>query len=98
MNPEFPNPPPSQVVYVQATPAPTNGLGVAGFVISLIGLLTCGCISPLGAIFSFVGCFGQPKGLAIAGLIIGCVGSLGFALFGFAFLAQLAAAASAKPH
>ena len=54
----------------------SNGLGVAGFVLALIGLFI-GWVPALGwiiwllgAIFSFAGLFKQPRGLAIAGFVI----------------------------
>lgn len=57
-----------------------NGLGVAGFILALIGLFT-GWIPVagwiiwiLGAVFSIIGLFKRPKGLAIAGTIISVVG------------------------
>jgi len=60
-----------------AAPSPSeNGLGIAGFALSLIGLLSCGLLSPLGLIFSFTGMFRRPRGLAIAGLILSLVGCL----------------------
>jgi hypothetical protein len=60
-------------------PRPTNGLGIAGFVISLVGLLG-GCLGavvlcPLGLILSAIGMRREPRGLAIAGLILGIIGS-----------------------
>jgi hypothetical protein len=55
---------------------PSNGLGTAGFIISLIGLLvTGGVLCPLGLILSFFALFKQPRGLAIAGFIIGLIGT-----------------------
>jgi hypothetical protein len=61
----------------QPVAAPSeNGLGIAGFILSLIGLLSCGLLSPLGLVFSFAGMFKRPRGLAIAGLILGLVGCL----------------------
>lgn len=57
-----------------------NSLGTAGFVLALIGLFT-GWIPVLGwivwilgAVFSVIGLFKRPKGLAIAGTIISAVG------------------------
>ncbi|KGL45643.1 hypothetical protein EP56_03805 [Listeriaceae bacterium FSL A5-0209] len=57
-----------------------NSLGTAGFVLALIGLFT-GWIPVLGwivwilgAVFSIIGLFKKPKGLAIAGTIISAVG------------------------
>ena len=60
-------------------PTQTNGLGIAGFVLSLVGLLFCwipffdAIISIIGVILSAFGMKKQPKGLAIAGLAIGIV-------------------------
>lgn len=61
----------------QPQQAQSNGLGVAGFVTSLVGLVACcGLLCPLGALFSFIAMFKRPRGLAIAGFIIGIVGSM----------------------
>ena len=65
----------------------SNGLGIAGFVISLISLLCLGGLaSPLSLIMCAFGMRKEPKGLAIAGLILSIIGTL-FAipifLFGF---------------
>ena len=47
---------PVQNVYVDAPP--TNGLGTAGFVVSLAGLLcTAGFLSPVGLLLSFFALF-----------------------------------------
>lgn len=55
----------------------SNGLGIAGFVVSLCGLiLTCGCASPIGLVLSLVALRKEPRGLAIAGTVIGAIGSL----------------------
>ena len=66
-----------QSIYVKKTKkSNSNGLGVAGFVLALIGLFI-GWVPALGwiiwllgAIFSFAGLFKQPRGLAIAGFVI----------------------------
>ncbi len=57
----------------------SNGLGTAGFILALISL----CLSWLpgvgwavwflGLLFSFIGVFKSPRGLAIAGLIISLI-------------------------
>lgn len=60
----------------QHTTSESNGLGVAGFVVSLVGLVSCGLIAPIGAIMSAFAMKKEPKGLAIAGLVIGIIGSL----------------------
>lgn len=80
--------------------APTNGLGIAGFVVSLVGFLgSCfgaALICPIGAILSGIALRRPPRGFAIAGFVIGLIGSLwlivaamfvgfGGVLFGLAF-------------
>lgn len=57
----------------------SNGMAVAGFVISLVSLLCCGYSSWLGLIFSIIGLVnankneGEGKGLAIAGIVISSI-------------------------
>ena len=64
------------VIYVERR---TNGLGTAGFVLALIGLVFCWTpflnfvIWFLGFLFSFIGLFKSPRGLAIAGFIISLI-------------------------
>lgn len=48
----------------------TNGLGIAGFVLSILSLLTLGLLSPLSLLLSLIAVFRRPRGFAIAGLII----------------------------
>jgi type II secretory pathway pseudopilin PulG len=55
----------------------TNGLGIAGFICSLVGILTGGILSPIGLILSLVALGKRPRGWAIAGTILGFVGSCG---------------------
>jgi hypothetical protein len=67
----------------------SNGLGIAGFVVSLLGVLG-GCfggvfLCPVGVILSAFGMRRQPRGLAIAGLIIGIVGCI-WLVVGLVFL------------
>ena len=65
--------------YVQPMQPRTNGMGTAGFVLSLVGVflgwipLIGWLIWLLGAIFSFIGLFRAPRGLAVAGTIISLV-------------------------
>lgn len=76
---------PVQNVYVEAQP--TNGLGTAGFIVSLAGLLcTAGVLSPIGLLLSFVALFKRPRGMAIAGFVLGLIGTAIMATFGFAFV------------
>jgi len=70
----------------------TNPVGLAGFIVSLVSLVACGgLLSPVGLILSLVGCFRQPRGLAIAGLVLGLIGSgafiLGVVLLGVGLIA-----------
>jgi len=97
---------PTSTVHVVATNTaqPTNVLGVLGFIISLIGLVgefgACLCLPiifigllcPVGGILSAIGLRQEPKGLAIAGLVMGALGSIIWIIFlvlvfGFGLLA-----------
>jgi hypothetical protein len=58
-------------------PGSSNALGLAGFIVSLVGLvLTCGVLCPVGFVLSALGLRKEPRGLAIAGVAIGAVGTL----------------------
>lgn len=85
------------IIIQQAEPAKSNGLGTAGFVLALLGLIFCWVpvfnwiLWLLGLIFSICGVLKTPKGLAIAGLVISCLGLiLGVILIGV-FAASAAA-------
>lgn len=66
---------PRQAYYYQ--PPPTNALGIAGFVVSLSGLVvTFGLICPIGLLLSLIGLGKSPRGYAIAGSIVGVLGSI----------------------
>lgn len=58
-----------------------NTLGLAGFICSLVGLTTGGFLSPIGLILSLVALGREPRGFAIAGTIVGLLGSCGAILF-----------------
>ena len=66
----------TQPYYNQPQPSRSNGLGVTGFVLSVLALLlgwvpVIGWIVwLLGLIFSLIGIFRKPRGLAIAGLLL----------------------------
>lgn len=61
-------------------PKKSNGMGTAGFILALVGLFLSWVpilgwiIWILGLIFSIIGVFRKPKGMAIAGLCISCLG------------------------
>lgn len=71
----------------------SNGLGLAGFIVSLVGFVACGgLICPIGLILSLVALGKRPRGFAIAGLVLGILGSLWiFVLFFFIGLGALLA-------
>ena len=58
----------------------SNGMGTAGFIFALLAFLVCWVpvvdiiVWFLGALFSFIGLFKAPRGLAIAGFIISFIG------------------------
>jgi hypothetical protein len=85
---------------------PSNTLGLAGFICSLagliLGLLTgglAGILCIVGLIMSLAALGRQPRGFAVAGIIIGllgtCVGILMIMILGFGLLALLGVAAVA---
>ncbi|MBC7834911.1 MAG: hypothetical protein H7Y88_07400 [Phycisphaerales bacterium] len=80
-----------------------NGLGLAGFIVSLIGLISCGILSPIGLIMSWIAKSREPKGLAIAGVVLGLVGSaelilfLALGVFGMILAALGLAAGAGRP-
>ena len=71
--------PMQQTIYVNAE-TKGNGMGTAGFVLALLPFVFCWVpvldfiLWFLGALFSFIGVFKKPKGLAIAGLVISFIG------------------------
>lgn len=71
---------PTQTVIIEQKAPKKNGIGLAGFILALIALLTdwipvLGWIVwALGAIFSIIGLFKKPRGFAIAGFIISFIG------------------------
>lgn len=69
-----------QTIVVNQQGKQSNGIGTAGFVLALVALflgwvpVLGWIIWVLGLIFSFVGVFKAPKGMAIAGLVISLIG------------------------
>lgn len=84
-----------QTILVREQRYKSNGLGTAGFITSLLGLLLSwvpilGWILWLvGALLSLIGVFKSPRGLAISGLILSLItlgiGMLFIELIGSAF-------------
>jgi hypothetical protein len=58
-------------------PPESNALGLAGFIVSLVGLCAGGVLSPVGLILSLVALGRPPRGFAIAGTVLGLLGSCG---------------------
>ncbi|MCH8343791.1 MAG: DUF4190 domain-containing protein [Planctomycetes bacterium] len=79
----------------------TNGMAIAGFVCSLVGLVSGGhLLSPIGLILSLVALKREGgRGWAIAGIILGGLGICGwliaFLIFGVALLAAVGIGAAA---
>ena len=73
----------------------TNSMGLAGFIVSIVSLIGCaGILSPLSLIFSLIGLGREPKGFAIAGLVLSIIGLLWFgAMFFFGVLGVILMAA-----
>lgn len=69
-----------QTIIINQVEPKKNGMGTAGFILALLGLLLCWVpvldwiLWLLGLIFSLIGVFRKPKGLAIAGLVISFLG------------------------
>lgn len=56
---------------------PSNGLGVAGFIVSLVGVLaTCGALAPVGLLLSGIAMFKRPRGFATTGVVLGLIGTV----------------------
>ncbi len=72
--------PPTQTIIIRQDENKTNGIGIAGFIISIIGLFVSWIpffgwfIWFVGLVLSFIGLFKAPRSLAIAGLIISFIG------------------------
>lgn len=74
-----------QTIIIQTAPTPaapsSNGIGTAGFVFSLLSFLFSWTVIGgaiiwfLGLLFSFIGMFRKPRGLAIAGFVL-CIPSI----------------------
>jgi hypothetical protein len=79
--------PPNTTVVV-AHP-PSNNMGLAGFITSLLGVLSCGVLSPIGLLLSLIGLTKQPRGFAIAGTILGLIGSVFLAVAGVGIVVGL---------
>jgi hypothetical protein len=74
MHPGFQKPMPMPMP--KAPPTQENGWGLSGFIVSLAGIALCGLPSIVGVLLSAIGLRKEPRGLAIAGLVIGLIGIL----------------------
>src|SRR3954447_25698103 len=64
---------PAPVNYTVVNAPPTNGLGLAGSITSLVGIVTCGVLSPVGLLLSLIGLLKSPRGFAVAGTVLGLI-------------------------
>lgn len=77
--PYYRQPDTRQQVVVNQIGSNSNGMGTAGFVLALISFILCWLpgvnwfVWFLGLLFSFIGMFKSPRGLAIAGFIISLI-------------------------
>ncbi len=82
--------------------APSNPLGTAAFVLSLVSFFSLGALAPISLILSFMAMGKKPQDMAVAGLVlsgVSClIGLVAFMFFGLPFLALLAAVAGAAAH
>lgn len=79
-----------------AQPQKTNGMAIAALVLGLAGIVTAGAAGILGLIFGIIGVRQTSrtgdagKGMAIAGIVLGSLGILFFALVVIGFIAAIA--------
>lgn len=74
--------------YVVPTPQ-QNAVGLVGFIVSMLGVVTCGLLCPLGLLISVCGLGKAPRGFATAGTITGLLGSAWLVLVGYALVSGL---------
>lgn len=79
---------PTTQVVVQQSPQ-SNGVGMAGFICSLLSIVTCGLLFPIGLLLSLIGLCFKPRGFALAGVFISLGGVLVLAVSWFLFLGAL---------
>lgn len=85
---------------VVITEARSNPLGIAGFILAIVGLVAW-CFPPaavaaaLGGLLALGGLFSRPRGLAIAAIIIALFGVAGGVISGFVIGAAVATGAQA---
>ena len=54
----------------------SNSLATAGLIVSIVGLFTAGILSPIGLLMSIFAFFKPPRGMAVAGIVIGGLGTV----------------------
>lgn len=85
--PPYQQPYPPQQIIINQPPVKKNGIGTAGFILALLSLVLCWTpvlgfiLWLLGTIFSVIGLFKAPRGLAIAGTVISFLGIIALTLF-----------------
>lgn len=85
--PPYQQPYAPQQIIINQPPVKKNGIGTAGFILALLSLVLCWTpvlgfiLWLLGTIFSVIGLFKAPRGLAIAGTVISFLGIIALILF-----------------
>jgi len=88
--------PQQQIIINQVGPS-SNGCGTTGFVFALLSAFFCWIpildwiLFAFGLLFSFIGLFKRPRGLAIAGFIISVIDLVVLILLAAVFTAAFAA-------
>ncbi|MFG0304918.1 MAG: DUF4190 domain-containing protein [Phycisphaerales bacterium JB040] len=77
----MPHEPHAEVVVVDVPQ--TNSAGFWGFVLSLLGVTCCAgtCLTWVGLILSLIGLGKEPRGFAVAGTVLGIIGTTGGLVF-----------------
>ena len=88
-------PSPVQTTSVVIQREQKNTIGMVGFVLSIVAILTCGVLFPLSLLFSVIGLFYKPKAYAVAGTVISGVAVAVFAAAWVLFIGAFFAAAGA---
>jgi hypothetical protein len=70
-------------------PVANNGLGIAGFILAIVGLFTCGMLNVISLPISLIALAWKPRGFAIAGTVVSAGGLAFLALLGWGFVAAM---------
>ena len=69
-------------------PRRSNGFGIAGFTMSILGVLSFGLLSPFALLLSLIGLRKGPRGFAMTGTLLGGLGTAFWALIFYAAISS----------